>query len=150
MNNAPAPTPLNGIWKDPTPEMLQDPLFEAIWQRIKSWDINVPEVYQGYCGASGNHARAIYDAILAILPKQEWPALDDDLREILGRPNFACARIAQAFRENAGAEIKTRAEDEQAFVLHWLTGLYLKYGSEWRKFAADELPLPTPPESRVG
>ena len=51
-------------WLDPTPEMLAgDPLFDAIWNQIKSWDINVPEVYGGYCGATGNHVRAIYDAV---------------------------------------------------------------------------------------
>lgn len=50
-------------WPDPTPEMLADPRFEAIWQIIKSWDINVPTVYSGYCGATGNHVRAILDAI---------------------------------------------------------------------------------------
>lgn len=51
------------IWPDPTPEMLASPEFEAIWQRIKSWDINVPEVYGGYCRATGNHVRAILDAL---------------------------------------------------------------------------------------
>jgi hypothetical protein len=50
-------------WPDPTPEMLNDPVFEAIWQTIKRWDINVPSQYVGYCGATGNHVRAILDAI---------------------------------------------------------------------------------------
>ncbi len=50
-------------WPDPTPEMLQDPRFEAIWQTIKRWDINVPGAYGGYCGATGNHVRAILDAL---------------------------------------------------------------------------------------
>lgn len=50
-------------WPDPTPEMLDDPRFEAIWQVIKSWDINVPAAYSGYCGATGNHVRAILDAL---------------------------------------------------------------------------------------
>jgi hypothetical protein len=51
-------------WLDPTPEMLaDDPLFDAIWKTIKSWDVNVPEVYTGYMGTTGNHARAIYDAV---------------------------------------------------------------------------------------
>lgn len=50
-------------WPDPTPEMLQDPKFNAVWHVIKSWDINVPEVYSGYCGATGNHVRAILDAL---------------------------------------------------------------------------------------
>lgn len=51
-------------WPDPTPEMLNgDPLFDAIWSVIKTWDINVPHAYSGYCGATGNHVRAIYDAL---------------------------------------------------------------------------------------
>jgi hypothetical protein len=50
-------------WPDPTPEMLADPRFEAVWQAIKSWDINVPDAYGGYCGATGNHVRAILDAL---------------------------------------------------------------------------------------
>jgi len=50
-------------WPDPTPEMLETSMFEAIWQCIKSWDINVPDAYNGYCGATGNHVRAIMDAI---------------------------------------------------------------------------------------
>ena len=61
------PTP----WPDPTPEQLDDPLFDAIWDCIKTWDINVPGAYTGYCGATGNHVRAIFDAITAVyLPKE--------------------------------------------------------------------------------
>lgn len=51
------------VHKDPTPEMLDDPQFNAIWNVIKSWDINVPGAYSGYCGATGNHVRAIMDAL---------------------------------------------------------------------------------------
>lgn len=50
-------------WPDPTPEMLDDPKFNLIWEVIRSWDINVPGAYSGYCGATGNHARAIFDAL---------------------------------------------------------------------------------------
>ena len=53
-------------WPDPTPEMLATPEFEAVWQCIKRWDINVPDVYGGYCGATGNHVRAILDALAAL------------------------------------------------------------------------------------
>lgn len=57
-------------WPDPTPAMLaKDPLFEAIWQVIRTWDINVPEQYNGYTGATGNHARAIYDAVKPLTAK---------------------------------------------------------------------------------
>lgn len=56
--------PINPIpWPDPLPEDLKKPEFEAIWQTIKTWDINVPEAYCGYCGASGNHVKAILDAL---------------------------------------------------------------------------------------
>jgi hypothetical protein len=50
-------------WPDPTPEQLNNPVFEAIWQAIKTWDINVPDAYSGYCGATGNHVAAILKAI---------------------------------------------------------------------------------------
>lgn len=54
------------VWPDPTPEMLEEPLFEAIWQCIKTWDINVPGVYQGYSGATGNHVRAILEGVYPV------------------------------------------------------------------------------------
>ena len=51
-------------WPDPTPEMLEDPDFNAIWEAIKTWDISVPEVYGNlYSGATGNHVRRILDAL---------------------------------------------------------------------------------------
>ena len=50
-------------WRDPTPEMLNDPLFDTIWNVIKTWDIGVSEEYDGHCGATGNHVRAIYEAV---------------------------------------------------------------------------------------
>lgn len=60
--------PADGLVKkvdfpSPTEEMLRDPVFNAIWNCIKDWDINVPGAYSGYCGATGNHVRAIMDAI---------------------------------------------------------------------------------------
>lgn len=53
-------------WPDPTPDMLKSPVFEAIWQCIKGWDINVPAAYVGYEGATGNHVRAILDALASV------------------------------------------------------------------------------------
>lgn len=71
-------------WPDPTPEMLDDPLFDAIWQVIKSWDINVPAQYPGYCGATGNHARAILDAVRSAEFQSAPPApADTEIREAL-------------------------------------------------------------------
>lgn len=54
-------------WPAPSEAMLNgDPLFDAIWARIKAWDIAVPTAYSGYEGATGNHVRAIYDAVMGI------------------------------------------------------------------------------------
>lgn len=47
----------------PTNEQMDSPEFEAIWQLIKSWDINVPSHYEGYCGATGSHVAAILNAL---------------------------------------------------------------------------------------
>lgn len=59
-------------WPEPTAEMVTgNALFESIWQGIKTWDINVPGAYGGYCGADGKHVRAIYDAIMANALKAE-------------------------------------------------------------------------------
>jgi hypothetical protein len=52
-----------GNYTDPTPQMLEHPLWNAIWKEIKSWDINVPSEYHGYSEATGNHVTAIYLAI---------------------------------------------------------------------------------------
>lgn len=44
--------------------MKYDPMFNAIWTEIKTWDVNVPTEYAGYCGASGSHVAAILAAII--------------------------------------------------------------------------------------
>lgn len=54
-------------WPDPTSDELKNPVFEAIWQAIKTWDINVPGAYAGYMGATGNHAAAILRGISPVL-----------------------------------------------------------------------------------
>lgn len=62
---------------DPTPEQVEnDPLFQAIWQVIKSWDVNAPEYYQGYCGATGSHVALILNALQAAthpISSPMWP-----------------------------------------------------------------------------
>lgn len=68
--------------------------------------------------------------------KSETPlfVLDDEVRWILGRPNFWCAPIAAKLRR-LGHEIQERAEDEQAVVIHWMLGLYLEHGDKWPEVA---------------
>jgi hypothetical protein len=56
---------VSGLMPSPTQEQGDSPLFQALWQVIKSWDINVPEYYQGYCGASGSHVVLLLNALSA-------------------------------------------------------------------------------------
>lgn len=56
---------LSLVMPNPTPEDLQDPMFNAIWNVCKSWDVNVPEAYTGYCGFNGSHVKLILDAVKA-------------------------------------------------------------------------------------
>jgi hypothetical protein len=59
------------------------------------------------------------------------PALDADLAEILGTPNHHAALFAHAFRAS-GVAIPRKAEAEQAFILHWLLGLWFEHGAGWQ------------------
>jgi hypothetical protein len=63
----------SGCYRDPTPEQLSSPEFEAVWREIKSWDVNAPKEYEGYCHSTGNHAAAVLNALdragLAVVPK---------------------------------------------------------------------------------
>jgi hypothetical protein len=69
----------------------------------------------------------------------EYPTeLTPELREVLSMMVFELSPIAPALRA-AGHDIKRRAEDEQAAVLHWLIGIVLEHGKDWRKHAADEI-----------
>lgn len=66
------------------------------------------------------------------------PELTDDLRFILGRPNFTLSSTAAALRM-MGIEIAYKSEDEQAAAIYWMLGHYLKDPEEWRLNASDEL-----------
>ena len=60
---------------------------------------------------------------------------DDEVKYILGQPNFTVARIAWRLKELGLYEIDTKAEEEQAIVLHWELNLYLKHGKDWHEEA---------------
>jgi hypothetical protein len=52
-------------YMDAIPVWMQyDPMFNAIWHEIKTWDTNVPTEYAGYCGCTGSHVAAILTAII--------------------------------------------------------------------------------------
>ena len=65
------------------------------------------------------------------------PPLDDDLAFILGTMCFQCITYAQMLRAS-GQKIETRAEAEQAAVIHWLLGFYFQHGAAWRNAAIKE------------
>lgn len=47
---------------EPTEKDLESPLFEAVWQAIKGWDIE-REPGIGYAGATGTDVMTILNAI---------------------------------------------------------------------------------------
>jgi hypothetical protein len=51
---------------NPSEEDLKNPTFNAIFQAIKTWDVNVPNSYVGYCGLNGSHVKIILDAINSV------------------------------------------------------------------------------------
>jgi hypothetical protein len=61
---------MSNNYSDPTQAMLNDSVWLAIWEEIKNWDINVPNEYSGYCGATGNHVTAIYLAMTNVLKSE--------------------------------------------------------------------------------
>lgn len=66
------------------------------------------------------------------------PPLNDELQEILGRPGFACARIAEVLRIG-GADIASKAEAEQAAVIYWMLSKYGDHGADWWTHCRHEL-----------
>lgn len=75
------------------------------------------------------------------LDEPQLPAtvpLNDDTRRIFGMMCFQAAAFASCFRM-AGVEIPTKAEAEQAYVIHWMLNLYLLHGAKWRDAAYTDL-----------
>lgn len=94
------------------------------------------------CAAYDQHFPAPFPAASQVQPANAEGVtllpLNDDVREILGRMCFQCIAIAQVLRAS-GFTIATKAEDEQAVVIHWLLTKYLEHGSAWRQEAEKAL-----------
>lgn len=59
---------MNKKLRDPSPEELKTPEFNAVWECIKKWDIStgLDKDDSGrdlYSGATGNHVVAILDSL---------------------------------------------------------------------------------------
>lgn len=64
--------------------------------------------------------------------------LNQEVKNILGRPNFMCRSIANVLIKK-GWDIKEKAEDEQANVIYWMLTMYEKYGENWKEKAEEYL-----------
>ncbi|HHW2792196.1 hypothetical protein ACM79O_27900 [Pseudomonas aeruginosa] len=87
--------------------------------------------------------KASEDAAQAQHSVPERLELTDDLKNILGRPNFTCTHLAQALRQ-IGFVIDRKAEAEQAACLHWMLNHYLANGANWKVHAEAELKAAAP------
>ncbi|MNJ27634.1 hypothetical protein D3C77_221430 [compost metagenome] len=109
------------------------PEYEPVWSMIEARVTGQPASDGFSAGDMADQgAKAFRDGQRALTE------LNDDLRAILGRPNFTCAGIAEALRK-MGHTIARKSEEEQATVIHWMLGHYLKHGPEWRQHATEEL-----------
>ena len=63
---------------NPSNEEIESLQFNAIWDVIKTLDINVPEFYSGYCGGNGSHVKLILDSLKQAIREEKLNDLDID------------------------------------------------------------------------
>ncbi len=68
----------------------------------------------------------------------EMRRFSSEIADALGTMNFQSCPLAHVFRA-AGHDIPRKAEQEQAFVLHWFLTLIWDHGAEWRAKVAQKL-----------
>lgn len=56
-------TPFKQEMPNPSPADLEHNLFDALYQAIKTWDVEVPEFHDGYCAANGSHVKLILNGL---------------------------------------------------------------------------------------
>ncbi len=92
--------------------------------------------------AVGTHDPRLVDAldgVRAAAARELLPAeMTPEIREVLGLMNFRTGPLAHLFRA-AGADIRTKCEDEQAFVLFRFLHLALKHGAGWREASVTDV-----------
>jgi hypothetical protein len=62
---------------------------------------------------------------------KKFADLDPNVKQILGRPNFACAEIAEILRIG-GDDIPRKAEAEQAAVIQFMLSVWEHHGDDWQ------------------
>lgn len=48
---------------NPTDFDMNDPIFNAIWEVVKHWDIRVPQYYNGITSGNGSHVMLILNEV---------------------------------------------------------------------------------------
>jgi hypothetical protein len=82
-------------YPEPTPAMLDnDPLFDAIWDAIKRWDISRHNDGM-YSGLTGNDVRHIYDAIKRIPTEPQTSIEPDEILRLRAAMDYACDLLAE-------------------------------------------------------
>lgn len=109
----------------------------------KSLAAGYPVDVAAYCmflWSRGDRTEPAVDVAIAAASDPSWVigALTPAIAKILGRPNFACATIAEMLRQ-AGQDVDHKAEAEQAAVIHYLLGLHVKHGDAWLEAAEADL-----------
>jgi hypothetical protein len=113
--------------------------FDTDITRDASHDEDDADVNNAHLTAAMRNALPGLLARLRAAEARAFPeTLTPELDYVLGRPNFWCGPFAHIFQA-AGYDIPKKAEREQAFILHWLTGLVLKHGAAWNQHASTEL-----------
>jgi hypothetical protein len=107
---------------DPTPEMLETPEFNAVWNVIKGWDVDHGGGMRS--GATGNDARAILDALDALEPKLKpisGAEFVDGMEEAISQRNAevdalvnAALRVRADYAWTAGVSLASAAAMELA------------------------------------
>ncbi len=57
----------------PNPSISErdSPIFNAIWEIIKDWDISDPNYYYGYMSGNGGHVKLILDKIIPFIRSEK-------------------------------------------------------------------------------
>ncbi len=73
----------------------------------------------------------------------KMPELNEDLKDILGRPCFTVGHLARRLHDLKLYDVPQKAEAEQAAALHWMLSLYFEHGSNWQS-EGNKILKPTP------
>ncbi|HEL5401698.1 TPA: hypothetical protein UOJ25_001812 [Stenotrophomonas maltophilia] len=100
----------------------------VVLRRVDTYWSKIADAVPVYLGAP---AQAV-DPVPASFPDTQ------EVRDILGRPNFWCSPWANVLRMR-GDEIPNKAEEEQAAVIRFMLNHYLANGADWAETAGAEL-----------